>query len=730
GSSATFGPNATGSGTASTPPAGTSPGSSDAYAFRLPAGILAVGDSVATNYSVDYLVAIDLGGNDRFFGVAGGATPTVTATGADATDKSSPVSLRQSFFAPSLTLNVDPAMTIPTGTVQDPQAGDCGCDSYNTPSVSYTQGSMYGVLVDTAGSDVYRAGDVSQGAVGGVLLDLAGAFDRYTAGNLSQGASLAGYGTGLNGATGLPNGDSRLPGKDSADRRAVPGLLFDLGSDPGLNVFTAGSNSQGFARGFPLASANGSDLPSGCDMLSTSNFAGGCQQGPDAVGVLLAGDASTSDFYTATGIDAQGVGGGRAVGALVDLGGNDAYKAGGVVSQGAPLGEAFNPSAAANTGSGRAAEPGVGLLVDAGGFDSYSAFDPVLRAYQQRADREDRLTVQRADSPLQNGDSGIHLYADVGVHLDTDAKDPNALLAAVSGSDSPAGTDPNGMLLDFPAARLAIGGLGDTTYNATDYALIVDLGGKNSYQNTGGGFVGEVLASGAPPASPLAACSALSCTRPTLTLYPVSLLFDAGSGASTHSADRSLAQGAGFFSVGVLVDAGGADAYGVGRTLTDSYGSPWLPRAPLVDANLNYGNESEWNVTLNLSSASVAAPLVLPFTSLQDARQQAPFRVAFGNDERNLYVAVDGPTRSSMGLSDPATYAGANGDSLTIDINAGATLRPYDAALGRTSLERIVLGFNPDGTCNVVRSAVQANGAWVSNDPNDAVKGRANCRVV
>jgi hypothetical protein len=745
--SITFGPNGTGS----------DQSNQDNFSFQLPTGILAIGDSVDTTYSVDYLVAIDLGGNDRFLDVAGGATPILTtpseATATSSSITGTTVSYQQAFLAPTLAINVDPSLVVQA--IRDPQPG-CGCDAYlpaKSTGGDYSQGSMYGVLVDTGGSDRYFARNVSQGAVGGVLLDLSGT-DLYFANSLSQGASLAGFGTGVNGATGLPSGDGRFLGKDSADRRAVPGLLLDAASASdalgGANFFQAASNSQGFARGFPLGAAlntgSGGAGPANntvCD-LDTQGFgtkgSGSCQQSPDAVGLLISAGPNTFDSYAGQ-TKVQGVGGGRGLGALFDLGSTaDSYAAQGAISQGAPLGEATSAGTGIYDPAGNATEPGAGLLVDLAGGAGGNAY--TLGA--QTRDRAGHVTITRADAPVYVSPGGTqvggaHLYDDVGIDADlnatsADASHPTAagILPAIFGGDVQGSA---GKLLDIPAARLAIGDSTGTAYNGTDYALIVDLGGANAYNDTGAGFVADALASAeAQPSGQ--SCVAAACERPTLSLYPVSLLLDAGSAGSSHVASRPLSQGAGFFSVGVLADLGGNDAYSVVSSPQLSFGLGWAPRVPVFDGNVNYGPGAEWNATLRSRNATqdvITRPAgsTLNLTSLQDPRLVSPFKVTMENDGRALYLAIEGLTRSTAATGVSGSAYGKQGDRLSVDINPGATHAVFDAALNRTGLLRVGLNMQNDGSACappiVEAMNVTPTGQLFSPDAASAVIGK--CRV-
>jgi hypothetical protein len=277
-----------------------------------------------------------------------------------------------------------------------------GDDSYvlHDYGQGHGMGTGVGLLVDREGDDVYEAWAYAQGA------SLAGAFaalvdgegdDRYTAdgvwpdvyGNSGpdcyHGASQ-GYATGLR---------TRLAGGVAA--------LVDLGE--GEDRYQSGNFSQGggyfFSFGLML-DGGGND----------ENFGSRYSQGfgvHQAIGVRW--DRGGDDRYTCRSVAHAGMAWDEGVGYLLEDGGDDLYRVGGL-------------------GLGAAAQTGVALLLDRGGKDDYGS------ARQSQggtggSDYHDKPSIgvlidlggqKDAFSEPERENGGLRVDQGVGVFLDHDAK--------------------------------------------------------------------------------------------------------------------------------------------------------------------------------------------------------------------------------------------------------------------------------------------------------------------
>ena len=651
----------------------------DNRTLRYPPGILAIGDTVATRYDVDYFLVVDLGGDDRLLNSAGGGLPVTRRKVSDG-------ALTESFVAPSLVLNVDVAgrQPVPAGNVEtrNPE-GATGRDTYaaapDAPSMDYRQGSLWGILLDTQGDDNYTAGGGSQGALGGMLLDLAGA-DAYRAGDLSQGATLlsAPTATQRDAAVGLPDGgnapaDQSGTSNDTKLRRAPPGLHLDMGADP--DVRKARNASQGYARGYiPDDKAHGS-------------------------GILV--DQGGDDKYLANGDHGRGAHaqavatmGGLAI--LLDVKGNDTYSAWGIVSQGA------NPGQSYGEGSSNTRHiPGAALLLDTGGVDRYEYAD-LLGFRDRTAERQDALTLQRGELSQRGGptDDWKRLRAEPALHYDGEDVSLNAVVGTGSreavglNRTDPTKTQTSDLYVDLPNARLAIGGPTATRYTH-EYAFIVDLGGANAYAQNAGGVVPDVLAQKDASASD----SALGGRDAAVPLFPVSFVLDAGRDGSLYEASRGFVQGAGLFSVGVLVDLGGNDRFVALPTQLPSLGSAWAAQEPTIDGGLA---EPVW--------AGVTPRNVL-LRNVNDSRYAENFTLRVANDRNHVYFAVEGHT--------PSPSTSVERDLLRIDLNPRRSLADRPGA----EVDSVIVRLGRSGDC-VILDGHHANGALL---PDAAVHGTAKC---
>ncbi|HWH08442.1 MAG TPA: hypothetical protein VNX21_04520, partial [Candidatus Thermoplasmatota archaeon] len=653
--------------------------------LRYPVGILAIGDSVATRYDVDYFVVIDLGGDDAFLNAAGGGLPVTRRTGSQTPT--------ESFIAPALVLNVDVAGRLGSGVDARNPNGALGDDTYAPPANEtgdYAQGSLWGLLLDTQGNDNYTAGGGAQGALGGLLLDLKGS-DAYKASDLSQGATLlnAPDSDERDRAPGLPD-DGNAPAdsygqpspNSAALRRAPPGLHLDMGTEG--DVRKARNASQGFSRGFADGAGAGILLDQGGDDLYSVNSDHG------------------------RGLHAQAVAGQGGIAILLDLKGNDTYTAWGVVSQAATISQSngADPKARESAPGG----PGAALLLDTGGGDRYQYAD-LLGLHDRSAQRGDNLTLQRAAVARRSSEAEAWRSAHVEPALHYDGED--ASLGAVFGAGrrgftsvdpaNPTKADVNDLYVDIPTARLAIGGPQASRYDH-EYAFIVDLGGRNAYTANAGGVVPDVLArQDARPGDSFGGRDA------ALPLFPVSLVLDAGKDGSLYETTRGLAQGAGFFSVGVLVDLGGDDRFVALPRALPGLGAAWAQVPPTIDASLA---EPAW------SNVTARAMLL---RDVNDSRFVENFTLRVSNDADHLYLAIEGHTPSSETL--------AENDLLRIDVNPRRTLEARVGAEVDTITVRLAKGgdcilgdehFDRGTTAGIVRDAPGTGGR--SN-----VHGRVAC---
>ncbi|HET6404220.1 MAG TPA: fibronectin type III domain-containing protein [Candidatus Thermoplasmatota archaeon] len=661
----------------------------DQYRFRFPAGILAVGDVVDTKYVADYFVVIDLGGGDRFENSAGGALLVQTEPHGEYANAADGNRVNNTFLAPSLVINVDPREL--TDVVD---AGSSSNDQYVNDTRDFAHGAYFGLLVDSGGSDLYVARDASQGALGGVLVDLDGA-DKYVAGHLSQGASLAATAAGS-----MPAGNNQPPARPVGDlphggalpsesvqgstqvgihRRSVPGILLDAGEAPAVGngpkqFFDARSHSQGFARGYPSNDINQNLI----------------RRAPAAYGIL-ASLGNVAEQFNASGRFAQGVAGVDGVGILFNADGFDSYRAESLVSQGATISQTVYTN---DPRPNVAPHPALGILVDLNGFDVYTASDPVSRTGGPRTmERQERTTIQRAESYSERSES-VMLYTDVGIHVDASSAAPlNGLMGTGTSGQGAVGqgldaSEREPFHVYMPTARLAIGKNGSTTYDR-EFAFVVDLGGNNQYNFSSAGLIRDAIA--ATPASGAleAAGAATSRYRGEVGLFPVTLVVDAGRGSSNYTTNRTFAQGAGLFGIGVLVDLGGKDTLLSRPTAGLAYGSSWVsPTAdgvgfaqPIIDATIG----SDWD----------GIPVIdMEMRSMNDTRfTKSGWKLRVANDDKSLYIGIEGRTSSD-------TETLRRMDRLNVTIDVGREHRAWHEGIERTGIDRVQVSFDQNtGAC-------------------------------
>ncbi|MFA5861687.1 MAG: hypothetical protein WDA16_08325 [Candidatus Thermoplasmatota archaeon] len=266
-------------------------------------------------------------------------------------------------------------------------------------------------------------------------------------------------------------------------------------------------------------------------------------------------------------------------------------------------------------------------------------------------------------------------------------------------------TDTTGFYVNIPTARLAIGNVENTTYDDED-AFVVDLGGHNKYHMNAGGFVPQLLAraeGASPTGDPL---------HPLSSLYPVSLLLDVGSdgAGSEYKTSGGLAQGAGYFSVGVLADLGGNDSFVVLPTPVPSMASSWMPQTPTLDGTIGAIEWANANATQ------------LTLTDLEDPRFVEPLTLRVANDAHNVYLALSGHTSST--LTDGVK------DTLVVDLNAGRSLKTWDGAHSRTLLDSSIITIDHNrcgpNTDSYADENTASNDLYQQDTQNDT---RVGCSV-
>ncbi len=289
------------------------------------AGWIALNGKSADTYAKKpYLLIVDTGGNDTYYG---GATTMDAAHGISIildTHGDDKYLSRPGLATASIAESADRKDSGPgiggalcgVSLLYDVE----GNDLYRT--TGWSQGSAtYGLAVvwDGAGDDVYDAYSRSQGCALkgiGMLIDSVGK-DRYQCFGLSQGCGLLlGYGALVDGA-----GDDKYVANDT---------VIDDPSAQSKEHNTSMAQGAGFGR--------------------RADFSDGYSQG-GGIGVLY--DGGGDDEYSC-GVFGQGVGYWKGVGALIDAGGNDAYKGVWYVQ-------------------GAAAHFSIGILHDAAGNDTYQA---------------------------------------------------------------------------------------------------------------------------------------------------------------------------------------------------------------------------------------------------------------------------------------------------------------------------------------------------------------------
>ncbi len=253
------------------------------FTFDTPYGMIAVNGTQADTYAtaMPYLIIVDAGGNDAYFGGAGNVS-----------------------------------MDNPVSVLVDIKGNDTYKNEEKTISAFGGGVFGYGYLADLGGNDTYDSGFVSQGSgiFGvGVLLDTAGD-DKYAGISTVQGAGT--YGTGvLTDTSGNDYYECFQLGQGYGFTKGV-GLLLDA---DGNDTYVA--NDTDIRYPSSQSKDHNSSLAQGCgfgrrsDYLTGHSWAGG-------VGMLL--DRAGDDKYS-SGVFGQGVGYWYGTGILLDKTGNDAY---------------------------------------------------------------------------------------------------------------------------------------------------------------------------------------------------------------------------------------------------------------------------------------------------------------------------------------------------------------------------------------------------------------------
>jgi hypothetical protein len=331
--------------------------------LETPFGRVAFGGPGNDTYTGEFLLIVDVGGDDRYLLPA---------------------------------LSKEEALAQPVRVIVDL----AGNDLYHAGSYSLGAGFWgCGILIDWAGNDVYAAGDFSLGSAVagvGVLLDRAGT-DQYLGGVHTQGAGAFGIGVLLDLAGndlyrcaahaqgfGFVRGYGALVDMEGNDLYLAHSPYVDvLRYDQHFLTFT-----QGAALGYrPLASGGvGILLDSAGNDLYVSDIYGQGTAYWYGVGALL--DCAGDDRYIAHQY-AQGSGVHLAFGVLWDRAGDDLYRSYGV-SQGCghdiaagilldEAGEDVYSAESLSQGAGNA--NAISLLLDLHGDDAYSARQPNTMGY-------------------------------------------------------------------------------------------------------------------------------------------------------------------------------------------------------------------------------------------------------------------------------------------------------------------------------------------------------------
>ena len=289
-------------------------------------GPVVVGDSLENSYEGSFALVIDPGGNDTY-------------------DLSSNPSI-------NFSLIVD---------------GN-GNDVYQSRDGAALAGAVFGTstVIDLAGNDLYRAGDLSLGAgiFGcGAILDRGGD-DVYDSGSFSQGAGFVGIGVLCDCA-----------GRDSYTA-AMQSQAFGYVGGAGLILERSGNDTY-FTKPAQTDILRYEDhyltLSQGCAFGYRPDYSGG-------IGLLV--ESGGNDLYSSD-IFGQGVGYWFCVGAIVDRGGHDCYRSY-QYAQGAGIhlafgllsdesGDDYYISKGVSQGCGH--DLSFGLLADFSGNDCYTAVD-------------------------------------------------------------------------------------------------------------------------------------------------------------------------------------------------------------------------------------------------------------------------------------------------------------------------------------------------------------------
>lgn len=163
-------------------------------------------------------------------------------------------------------------------------------------------------------------------------------------------------------------------------------------------------------------------------------------------------------------------------------------------------------------------------------------------------------------------------------------------LEAYAATLAPTGVAVSGCDVVDETPVLCIGGSGDNTYTQ-DEALLIDLGGDNTYHNSAGGADLGGVVSGNPGSG---------------NGLPVSVNIDLGGGNDTYSltgntpSGAGVAQGAGNTGIGMLVDDGGNNTYAV----TAAPGAGLAVPGPGVAAGQGWGEDGGIGVLEDLGSGN------------------------------------------------------------------------------------------------------------------------------
>lgn len=271
-----------------------------------------------TVYEQDYVLQVDIGGDDVYLNNAGGSGVDVEAC---------PEALAENGYMalPAPSTGTRAAVLLDLG----------GDDTYGDPldprSCGANGGAWHGVgvLVDTAGQDTYAANGYGANGGGhagaGLLLDVLGA-DVYRAANVGTngGGAYGGIGTLVDGG-GWDRYEAGSRGTNGGASHQATGLLLDFSGSDTYEAGGSGTNGGAHQEDLGILETRGILI----DLLGEDTYrarSGGVNGGGTHDGVGFLFDTEGNDTYQATARGANGGGATGGQGVLVDVLGDDVYE--------------------------------------------------------------------------------------------------------------------------------------------------------------------------------------------------------------------------------------------------------------------------------------------------------------------------------------------------------------------------------------------------------------------